>query len=187
MPPLPRRLPALAAALVIGVAASALSPVSARPGFAAIIAQLSEAGGHFDSNNLISNEKSYLQVIPALREGGREGGVYLGVGPAQNFTYIAHTRPSMAFIVDIRRDNLLLHLLFKALFHVSSTRAEYLSMLCGRPSPTPPEAWKAANIEKIASYIDGTVASPDVVASLRARVDAVIRAFGIPLSTDDVS
>ena len=32
------------------------------------------------------------------------GGVYIGVGPEQNFTYIA-ARPEMAFIVDIRREN----------------------------------------------------------------------------------
>ena len=82
------------------------------------MAQLSERGGYFDTDNLISNEKSYLHVIPALRDGGVTGGAYIGVGPDQNFSYIAQVRPAIAFIVDIRRDNLLLHLLFKALFSI---------------------------------------------------------------------
>ena len=58
-----------------------------------------------------------------LRERGISGGVYIGVGPDQNFSYIAHVRPSVAVIVDIRRDNLLLHLLFKALFESAPSRS----------------------------------------------------------------
>ena len=81
-------------------------------------AAASEPGGYFDTDNLISNESSYLQVVPELRRAGISGGAYLGVGPDQNFTYIAEIRPAIAFIVDIRRDNLLLHLLFKALFQL---------------------------------------------------------------------
>src|SRR5512141_3510382 len=150
MPPAQRRPVARATALLLALAVGALVALQTRTEFASLVAELSEPGGHFDSNNLISNEKSYLQVLAARREGGRQGGVYLGVGPDQNFTYIAHTRPAMAFIVDIRRDNLLLHLLFKALFHLSSSRADYLSLLCGRPAPKPTDAWKAANIERIA-------------------------------------
>jgi len=50
-----------------------------------------------------------------MRELGITGGVYLGVGPNQNFTYIAKVQPRYAFIIDIRRQNFLEHLLFKAL------------------------------------------------------------------------
>ena len=46
--------------------------------------------------------------------------VYLGVGPEQNFTYIAALRPKMVFIVDVRRGNLHLHLMYKALFEMST-------------------------------------------------------------------
>ena len=84
--------------------------------FASRIEQLSEPEGEFDTDNLISNEQAYLDVIPALRAAGTSGGAYIGVGPDQNFSYIASVRPAIAFIVDRRRDNLLLHLLFKALF-----------------------------------------------------------------------
>src|SRR2546426_12768429 len=94
--------------------------------FAALSARLSEPGGYFDSDNLISNETSYLHVIGKLRELGVSGGVYVGVGPDQSFSYIAKIRPKMAIIIDIRKDNLLQHLLFKAMFGRSRSRIEYL-------------------------------------------------------------
>ena len=89
---------------------------AAQAPFASLVEQLSEPNGEFDTDNLISNEQSYLHVVPALEQAGLSGGVYIGVGPDQNFSYIARIRPAEAFIVDIRRDNLLLHLLFKAIF-----------------------------------------------------------------------
>src|SRR5690349_737909 len=96
--------------------------------FAGLVARLSEPAGYFDTDNLISNERSYLHVVPDLRAlAGRKRSVYLGVGPDQNFSYIAHLRPSLAILIDIRRDNLLLHLLFKAIFAESRTRVEYLT------------------------------------------------------------
>ena len=53
----------------------------------------------------------------------------MGVGPEQNFTYIVATKPSMAFIVDVRRGNLDLQLMYKALFELSADRAEFVSRL----------------------------------------------------------
>ncbi len=153
--------------------------------FAARSAQLSEAGGYFDTDNLISNERSYQQVVPALQEAGIAGGAYIGVGPDQNFSYIAQVRPSIAFILDVRRNNLLLHLLFKALFQLSESRVGYVSLLFGRPVPAPSEEWRRADISRIIGYIDDTSPSPDSTKAVRERVDAVIRKFGIPLSDDD--
>jgi hypothetical protein len=95
----------------------------------------SEPGGYFRSDNFISNEMSYQQVIPALRESLGTGGIYIGVGPEQNFTYISALEPRMAFIVDIRRQNMLQHLMYKALFELSSDRAEFLSRLFARAKP----------------------------------------------------
>ena len=65
----------------------------------------------------------------------KRGGVYLGVAPDQNFTYIAALEPKMAFIVDIRRGNLLAHLMYKAIFEMSDDRADFLSMLFSRKRP----------------------------------------------------
>ncbi|HET9932747.1 MAG TPA: hypothetical protein VFQ35_18715 [Polyangiaceae bacterium] len=84
----------------------------------------------FISDNLISNETSYLDVAGALAQ--HRGGVYLGVGPEQNFSYIALARPELALIVDLRRDNALLHLLYKAIFSRARDRTEFLCLLVGR-------------------------------------------------------
>ena len=168
--------------------AGRVAHVQAPTSFASRIAQLSESGGYFDTDNLISNEKSYLHVIPALRNAGLVGGAYLGVGPDQNFSYIAQLRPSIAFIIDIRRDNLLLHLLFKVLFQLSETRVEYLSLLFGRPVPIGPEEWRLASIDRLAAYIDSAAASsPEGTGALRTRVHAAIKDFGVGLSADDFS
>lgn len=103
--------------------------------FAQYIQDLSEPEGYFDTHNFISNETSYLHVIPELRRLVKPGFVYLGVGPDQNFSYIVHTRPSLAIITDIRRQNMLEHLLYKALFDLSNSRTEYLALLFSRETP----------------------------------------------------
>jgi hypothetical protein len=181
----PRRvLLALAVAGLIGTfAPAAQQPAPA--GFAARVAQLSEPGGYFDTDNLISNERSFLHVVPAIREANLAGGVYIGVGPDQNFSYIAQVKPSMAFIVDLRRDNLLLHLLFKALFSLSETRVDYLSLLFGRPIPAPLTAWRTADLDKIVAHVEGARLAETAISELRARVDAKVKAFGLPLSEAD--
>jgi hypothetical protein len=90
---------------------------------------LSEEGGSFPSENFVSNEQTYQHVIPTLTRTVTPGGVYLGVGPEQNFTYIANLKPRMAVIFDIRRQNAMAHLMYKALFEMSPTRADFLSHL----------------------------------------------------------
>lgn len=100
-----------------------------------LVTDLSEPGGAFRSDNLLSNEVRMQYVIPELAHSASSGRVYLGVGPEQNFTYIAALRPSMAFIVDVRRGNLNLHLLYKALFELSANRSEFVSKLFSRRQP----------------------------------------------------
>jgi hypothetical protein len=151
--------------------------------FAAEISRLSEPEGAFDTDNLISNERSYIDVVPALLERKVAGGAYVGVGPDQNFTYIARIRPAVAYIVDVRRDNLLLHLLFKALFEAAGDRAAYLSLLMGR---APPERSGAElSLADIVAHVDATAPDPEAVRALRAAVDDAIRRFGVPLSAAD--
>src|SRR5215813_9537478 len=98
-----------------------------------LITGFSEPGGYFRSDNFVSNESAFQRVIPALKKRIKPGGVYVGVGPDQNFTYVAAFGPRLAFIVDIRRQNMLLHLMYKALFELSSNRTEFLSKLFSRP------------------------------------------------------
>jgi hypothetical protein len=157
--------------------------------FAERVASLSEPGGYFDTDNLISNERSYLEVLPELKRIGVRGGAYIGVGPDQNFTYIAAVRPSVALIVDIRRDNLLLHLLLKALFEMARTRVEYVSLLFGRAPPADLEGWRTSNIDRLVAHLNDAAPTGKLddkaVGALRARVDDTIRRTGIPLTADD--
>jgi hypothetical protein len=166
---------------IVGIAAN-LPLTQPGTGFAGRIERLSEPGGFFDTDNLISNENSYLDVMPAL---GQRGGAYIGVGPDQNFSYIAAVRPSIAFLIDIRRDNMLLHLLFKALFELSATRLEYLALLTGRPVPADLTRWRGADIGAIVDYIDQSRVDPSAAAAFRARIDQQIRKSGVKLDEDD--
>ncbi len=98
-----------------------------------LVNDLSEPGGFFQSENFVSNEMALQWVIGQLEMTAPPGGVYVGVGPEQNFTYIGALRPRIAFIVDIRRQNLLQHLWYKAVFELSPTRATFLARLFARP------------------------------------------------------
>lgn len=101
-----------------------------------LASEFSEPDGTFHSENLVSNEQQFQVVIPQLLQTAMPGRAYVGVGSEQNFTYIAALRPRIAFIVDIRRGNLDLHLAYKALFELSADRAEFVSRLFSRPRPT---------------------------------------------------
>lgn len=173
-------------AAIANRAAAIAQPSTSDSAFATLVERLSEPGGYFDTDNLISNERSYLHVVGRLREMGVEGGAYIGVGPDQNFSYIAHVRPAVAFIIDIRRDNLLEHLMFKALFSLSRSRVEYLSLLHGRPAPDDPTAWRERGIEEIIEYIDSRPADLAYTREALARVAERAERFGLPISAEDV-
>jgi len=100
-----------------------------------LVEDFSEPNGYFRSDNLLSNENAFQHVIPTLQSTLPADGVYLGVGPEQNFTYIAAIKPRLAFIVDIRRGNMNLQLLYKAFMELSHDRADFLSHLFARPRP----------------------------------------------------
>jgi hypothetical protein len=145
---------------------------------------LSEPNGFFRSENLVSNEHTFQYVLPALQRQVKPGGVYLGVAPDQNFTYIVATQPKIAFIVDIRRGNLLQHLMYKALVELSVDRAEFISRLFSKPRPSGLGA-SSSVAELFAAY--------DRVATSQAlytqNVEAVRRHLTVrhrfPLSSDD--
>ena len=99
------------------------------------VTDLSEPSGPYTGDNWISNEASIQQVIPPLKQLAKPGGVYLGVGPEQNFTYMWALQSKFAFIIDIRRQNMLEIFLFKALFEMSPTRADFVSNLFSRRRP----------------------------------------------------
>jgi hypothetical protein len=158
------------------------APALSDSAFAALVARISEPGGFFDSDNLISNESSYLHVLGAMRKIGVSGGAYVGVGPDQNFSYIAQVRPRVAFIIDIRRDNLLQHLLFKALFEMARNRVEYVALLTGRAVPNEVAKWNRRSIGEIVEFIDRSPPDPDQFETTRAVVRTKVRRYGVPVT-----
>jgi hypothetical protein len=151
-----------------------------------MITSFSEPNGFFNSDNLISNEDTYQYVIPELMRTVKPGGIYLGVGPDQNFTYIAAVTPRMAFIPDVRRGNLLVHLMYKAIFELSPTRAAFLSRLFSRSEP----AGLAADASVDALMTAFLAAPPDRKAyelNYRAITESLTTRHGFPLSTDDLA
>src|SRR5262245_38996044 len=140
-----RRRVLLAATLAFAVGISAWTPGRVATAqlptrlsdaeFWRLVEDFSESNGFFRSDNLVSNEDTYQFVIPDLLRIVRPGGVYVGVGPDQNFTYIVALRPRISFIPDIRRGNLQLHLMYKAVIELAADRAEFLSRLFSRRRP----------------------------------------------------
>jgi len=149
-----------------------------------LVEDISEPGGFFRSDNFLSNETTYQEPIPELRKRSSPDGVYLGVGPDQNFTYITALRPRMAFVIDIRRQNMIEHLMYKALIEASNDRADFLSRLFSRPRP--------ANLDKSSTakqLLDAFMQTPSDEAlfqkNLQEMLDRLVKRHGFPLSDDD--
>jgi hypothetical protein len=124
-------------------------------------------------------------VIPDLVSRPTPGSVYLGVGPEQNYTYIAALKPKMAIIFDIRRGNLDLQLMYKAIFELSKDRADFISMLFSKPRP--------AGLTPGASAADlfrafGPVASSDALfkQNLKAVRDNVTKTHAFAVLQSDL-
>jgi hypothetical protein len=146
---------------------------------------LSEPNGFFRSENLVSNEHTFQYVIPSLKRAVRPGGVYLGVAPDQNFTYMVAIRPRMAFILDIRRGNLLEHLMYKALIELSADRAEFLSRLFSKPRP--PQLGPKSTVSELFAAYDRTETSKEYyVENLSLVEHHLLKKHGFVLSTADV-
>ena len=162
---------------------AAVTPLSDRE-FWRLSSSLSEPDGTFHSENLVSNESTFQSVLPSLAETAVPGRAYLGVGSEQNFTYIATVRPSIAFIVDIRRGNLDLHLLYKALFELSADRAEFVSRLFARRRP-PAIGQKATAAELFAAFAAVPPSEVLFAENLKAVYSHLAVKHGFPLSNED--
>jgi hypothetical protein len=145
---------------------------------------LSEADGYFRSDNFLSNEITYQYVIPELLARVKPGQVYMGVAPEINFTYMAATKPKMAFIVDIRRGNLHEHLLYKALFEMSADRPEFLSKLWSRPRPAGLTA--ASSVDELFAAYNGVQPTEELYKdNLKAVIDWLTKKHEFKLKPDD--
>ena len=174
-----------------GKAAQALPATLSDAEFWALSNRLSEPDGYFVSrsgspDNLLSNENAISNVAVQLAARVKPGGVYLGVGPEQNFTYIAAMRPRFAIVTDIRRGNRNLHLLYKALFGLTSTRSDFSARLFSRqPIPRSTPATTAA--ELMTAVQRAPVMDEAAFAANLAAVDAYLtKTHGIPLEKLDL-
>lgn len=144
--------------------------------FRVLIQSLSEAQSGPHADNLITNEDSFPRVVGELEQRANPGGVYLGVGPDQNFSYIARCAPARSFVLDYRRRNLRLHLLHKALFMLSENRVAYLTRLTARHPKDLPDTPTAAELVEAFATVPF-----DAQLLERTRIEAfgLIRAFGV--------
>jgi hypothetical protein len=150
-----------------------------------LITDFSEPNGFFRSENLVSNEHTFQYVVPALKAAVKPGGVYMGVAPDQNFTYIVAIQPKMAFIVDIRRGNLLQHLMYKAVIELSTDRADFVSRLFSKKRPA-----TLSNRSSVTEIFDAfsNVRTSDELAhqNVKAIEDHLTKKHGFALSAEDL-
>ena len=150
-----------------------------------LVSHVSEPGGYFRiEDNFTSNETEVGQIFTYLREQAVRGDVFLGVGPEQNYTYIAAIRPRMAFIIDIRRQAVVQHLMYKAMFEMAGNRADFISLLFAKPRPA--GLSDASSIESIWSAYRGVRADSALAADTYARiVDRLTRVRGFVLDEQE--
>jgi hypothetical protein len=169
--------------LLLSVQGEALRNSLSDQEFWRIVTTLSEPGGKFQAQ-VMSNEDSAQFVIPTLKQTTRPDGVYVGVGTEQNFTYIAAIRPQLAFVIDIRRDNMLEHLMYKSLFELSADRADFLARLFSRKRPAGLDA--NASVKVLFDTYQSVEASPGVYEeSLRAIIDRLVNTHKFHLTDED--
>ena len=177
-----------AAALIVNSAQVATDTLPADLGdraFWQMVVDFSEADGLFRSDNFVSNERTYQEVIPELSKRALPNGVYVGVGPDQNFTYVTALRPRMAFIIDIRRQNLIQHLLYKAVVEMSDDRGEFLSRLFSRPRP--PGLDESSPARALFDAYDGVDASDALFQKNVADIERwLVERHAFPLTPDDL-
>jgi hypothetical protein len=178
-----------------GLSCRNLSPVAAAAdtlpsqltdeAFWRLITDFSEPNGYFRSDNFLSNERAYQRVIPELQRTLGAGGVYLGVGPEQNFAYLVALKPKLAFIVDIRRGNLQEHLLYKSLLEMSADRADFLSHLFARGRPANVSA--ASPVDTLLAAYQSVEPSDALFSqNLQAVQDRLTKAHHFALSPEDL-
>jgi hypothetical protein len=178
------RLFACAFVLLIAACRPPSPPALSDAEFWALTESLSEPAGTFAiSENLVSNEARFAENIRALTS---RGGVYIGVGPEQNFSYVARLRPETAFVIDIRRENRNLHLLYKALFETSADRVDFVARLFSRPRPPGLDtASSAASIFERYAVVMPSRELRDATAALVR--DRLLAAHRFPVSDADLA
>lgn len=181
------------AAIGVSLAAEPTSPAQAgaipdrltNQEFWQLVTTFEEKGGTYHSDNFTSNEPGLAQTAADVTDRVK-GGAYLGVGPEQNFSYIVAVRPTIAFVVDIRRQAIIQHLMFKALFELSADRVAFITRLFSRERPS---GLDDAPVQKIWDAVPlGAGTDRDRYLKNRAEIEThLTKVRGIPLTTEDLA
>ena len=184
-----RRVAAILALAIVYAAPARAQSLPSRlsdDDFWRLVNDLSEPGGYFRSDNFVSNETTFQHVIPELVKSHPSGGVYLGVGPDQNFSYIVALRPRLSIVTDIRRQNMIEHLMYKAVIELAPTRADFLALLFSRPRPA-----GIADTTGAPALLQAYVAAPSDSIAYRKNLAAIreqlVNRHKFTLTADDLS
>jgi len=179
-----------ASLLIIASAAPTTPPADTLPSqisdieFWRLVTEFSEPNGPYPYENYVGNEIMLQRVIPAARKETKLGGVYIGVGPEQNFTYALALEAKMAFVVDIRRQNMLELLLYKALFEMTDNRADFVSQLFSRKRP--PNLDAKTNVSALFAAYNAVQPDEKYQQENLKAIKSVLAKHGFTLSNQDL-
>jgi hypothetical protein len=95
-------------------------------------------------------------------------------------------RPRIAFVTDIRRGNMLLHLMYKALFETSANRADFVARLFNRKRPANLTTQSTAR-ELMSAYLRSEPADEaSFNTNLTSIIDRLTRTHNLNLSPGDL-
>jgi hypothetical protein len=97
-------------------------------------------------------------------------------------------RPRIAFIIDIRRQAIIQHLMYKAVFHMADSRAQFLSLLLSKPLPKEKEKTFSADapVNELLAYFSQATADDKVYGkNLDAIRKTIEKDFKFTLSDTD--
>lgn len=140
--------------------------------------------GASSSPGYVCQNGSYLQVAKSLVARAPADGVYIGVGQDENLSYIALTRPVLALVVGSNHDQLLLQLMYKALFEIAADRQAFLVGLLGADGS---ELRPASPDDRLSLLMDRVGRLPRTEASFESAHRAIQRrvvSFGLDLGPD---
>jgi hypothetical protein len=177
-------LTVIAATLLISAPAQTLPSQISDAEFWRLVTEFSEPNGPYPYENYVGNEVMLQRVIPAAKNHIKPGGVYIGVGPEQNFTYALALEAKMAFVVDIRQQNMLALLLYKALFEMTDNRADFVSQLFSRKRP--PNLDAKTKVSTLIAAYKAVPADATYQQETLKTIKSVFAKHGFKLSDEDL-
>jgi hypothetical protein len=149
-----------------------------------MVQEMSEPGGAFHSDNFTSNEANFARWRRRSPSPVRMVARTSVLVRSRTFTTSRLSRPAIAVIFDIRRQAVMQHLLFKALFELSADRADFIARLFSLPKPE--GITRGAAIDVIWQRVGQTPSTDRTRLDANvADVEARLKAHDFALSDED--